>query len=130
MIDDYESDDELQARLGVVLARVDPPPTEVIAAAKASATWRTVDAELASLMYDSVLDRSESIGVRGGGGRLLTFSSPNAARIEICYGDGVVPLDTDHIGHFSCGSVRPGPISLRVTDDATGTVTQTEWFVI
>ena len=151
MIDDTETDDELASRLGRTLARIDPVPTEVIAAARASRTWRTIDAELAALLYDSALDGSEGVGVRGGGPRLLTFTSPEVtvelevrdgghrvvgqiagtpgARVEICHADGPAPVEIDDIGHFSCRSVGPGPISVRVTD-ANGTVTQTEWVVI
>jgi hypothetical protein len=152
MIDRYGSDDELMSRLGSLLAQVDPVPSAVIDAARASATWRTIDSELAALRYDSVLDRNEWAGVRGGGSRWLSFTSPNltielevlggrraklvgqvegagTGRVEICYPDATFPVETDRVGQFSCPS-HPGPMSVRVTDDATGTVTQTEWVVI
>lgn len=152
MIHDYEPDDELMSRLGEILARVDPVPEDVVAAAKASATWRTIDTELATLSYDSVLDRNELIGVRGGGSRLLTFTSPGitvelevlgggrgligqiggtaADRVEICFPHGAQSVETDALGHFSLSRPHRGPMSVRVTDDGAGTVFQTEWVVI
>lgn len=151
MIDDNESDDDLAARLGRILAQRDPVPQKVIHAAKASGVWRTVDAELALLLYDSVLDE-ESAGVRGRGSRLLTFTSAQItvdleitggsraivgqvdtegpASVEICYAEGAVPVDTDPSGHFSHGAGRAGPMSVRVTDNRTGAVVRTEWVVI
>jgi hypothetical protein len=151
VVDDNESEDDLAARLGGVLARRDPVPKEVIDAAKASAAWRTVDAELALLLYDSVLDE-EFAGVRGGGSRLLTFTSPRVtvdievlgrgrgmvgqvdgtgpARVEICSAGGAVPVETDASGHFSYGAGGAGPMSVRITDEHTNTVIRTEWVVI
>lgn len=150
MIDEHESDDNLAAWLGRVLAHRDQVPQEVIRAAKASGIWRTVDAELALLLYDSVLDE-ESAGVRGGASRLLTFTSARVtldveilgpdravvgqvdgtgpAQVEICYSDGAVAVDTDASGHFMHARGRAGPMSVRITD-AAGAVVRTEWVVI
>lgn len=151
MIDDDESDDGLAARLGRVLAQRDRVPREVIDAAKASGAWRSVDAELALLLYDSVLD-DEFAGVRGGGSRLLTFTSGRVtvdieilgrgggmvgqvdgagrARVDICYAESAVPVETDASGHFSHSGSRAGPMSVRITDDRAGTVIRTEWVVL
>src|SRR5436309_2911374 len=55
---------------------VDPVPERVTFAAKASLAWRTVDAELAELTYDSALDADRLTLVRGAAAaRLLTFSA-------------------------------------------------------
>jgi hypothetical protein len=151
-MDDFETDDELAGRLGQLLARIDPVPASVIVAAKASAAWREFDAELAVLLHDSVLDRNEWVGVRGGGTRLLTFASPEVTveleildsnrgligqvdgsgigTVEICRPEGSIPVEIDPIGHFSSRSVPAGPMSIRVTDNESGAVTQTEWVVI
>jgi hypothetical protein len=152
MIDEHESDDELATRLGRALARFDPVPRSVVTAAKASRTWRTIDAELAVLLHDSVLDRDQWAGVRGGGSRLLTFTSPDVtvelevlgwgrgligqvtgartARVEICHGNERTPVETDALGHFRSDTVPAGPVSVRATDAESGTVTQTEWVVL
>jgi hypothetical protein len=51
-------------------------PDEVIRAAKESWTWRTIDAELAALTYDSAVDTDALAGVRGVGTiRSLTFGT-------------------------------------------------------
>jgi hypothetical protein len=148
---DNENDDELAARLGRAIARRDPVPQDVIRAAKASGAWRTADAELAMLLYDSVLDE-EFAGVRGGGSRLMTFTSARVtvdieisgrdrvvvgqvegvdpAGVEICYAEGAVAVETDPSGHFSLPSGRSGPMSVRITDGRAGTVIRTEWVVI
>jgi hypothetical protein len=57
-------------------------PSEVIAAARASFTWRTIDAELAALSFDS-LDAGDLVGARSSGGpRSLSFEY-GAVSIEV-----------------------------------------------
>lgn len=151
MTDDYEQDDDLALRLGWALAQIDPVPADVVAAAKASGAWRSFDTELASLMYDSALASEELVGLRGTGCRLLSFASPDVTievevdgggrgligqitgirpiRLEVCSGEGSLPVEPDAVGHFTCRSVRRGPVSVRATDD-TGAVVHTEWVVI
>ena len=53
------------ATLRSVIDRADPVPPAVIAAAKASFTWRTIDSELAELVADS----AESLSAGAGRGR-------------------------------------------------------------
>src|SRR4051794_33213017 len=71
----------LLAELSEVFGHVDPVPPEVVAAARASFTWRTVDAELAvlaELAFDSLVDDTGGTLVRGAAAeqpRLLTFRS-------------------------------------------------------
>ncbi|MET0326995.1 MAG: hypothetical protein ABW219_17400, partial [Ilumatobacteraceae bacterium] len=54
-------DDELQAVLARALRTVDPVPDHVLAGARAAWTWRTIDEELAELVFDSA---AELTGVR------------------------------------------------------------------
>ena len=50
------------------------PFPSVLAAARGSFTWRTIDAELAELAYDSALDTERLTAVRSADtARLLTF---------------------------------------------------------
>lgn len=70
------TDDQVVQELAQAVAAADPAPADVVAAAKASLTWRTIDAELAALTYDSLLDDDQLATVRGGvtaGPRALTF---------------------------------------------------------
>jgi hypothetical protein len=151
MIDEHETDDGLMARLADLLDRVDPVPVDVLIAARASAAWRNVDDELAELVRDSASESDELAGVRGGG-RLLTFSSdaltlelevlaggrgitgqvagPRMPRIELHRPDGSRTVEADQVGRFSAREIGPGPLSLWLTDRASGTVTRTEWIVI
>lgn len=143
--------DELLARLGVLARGLDPVPGRVLAAARACATWQTVDTELADLIYDSVVDE-ELVGVRGGAARQLTFATaditvevevaalgringqlvpPQAADVEIRHPEGAVNVRSDDLGHFRAEGVPPGPISLRCrTGGPAGRVAHTDWVVV
>src|SRR5436190_24385792 len=77
---------EMLAELRSVIDEVDAPPADVVAAAKASFTWRTVDAdlaELAEITFDSLVDEEAGTLVRGAGQpRLLTFTA-TGVEIEV-----------------------------------------------
>lgn len=85
MSEPVDPDDALLAQLGDVLRRYDDPPRDVLVAAKELFTWRTVDAELASLTFDSLLD-DEPAGVRttAVAPRVLTFEADGlAVEVEV-----------------------------------------------
>src|SRR3954463_13001834 len=68
--------EDLLAELRLAALIVDPVPQRVTFAAKASLAWRTIDAELAELTYDSALDADRLTLVRGAAAaRMLTFSA-------------------------------------------------------
>ena len=114
----------------------DPVPAALVAAARATFTWRSVDDELAALLSDSA-DLALT-GVRGTGDRRLAFEAPQLviefvlvpgargsrlegqlappgpARIEVLSGDEVTEIDADQHGRFALDGVRNGPLSLRV----------------
>ena len=133
-----EADQELLATLRTVVQLADPVPERVQEAARASFTWRTVDAELAELAYDSLLDDDRLAGVRGDEAtRTLTFEGPSytvelevaeegdgrrllgqlvppaAATIEVRHSGGLLRLGADEVGRFSATGVAAGPMSLR-----------------
>ena len=77
-------DDALQELLGLALRQADPVPEHVLAAARGAFTWRTIDQELADLVFDSA---TELMGVRDHGGtRQLTFQAPGL-EIEVMVAD-------------------------------------------
>jgi hypothetical protein len=146
-----EPNDELFEELRSVLRRTDPVPAEVTDFAKAALGWRRLDAELAELLEDSVLDEAAAL-TRGGGGRSLTFRSddltidveiqdghllgqlappPAAATVELQGEDGTVvaSADTDGLGRFRLELGGEGRFRLRVArrDPAAGPV-ETSWF--
>lgn len=77
--------DETFADLKMLVRHLDPVPERVKAAARASAAWMTIDADLADLAeltYDSVVNE-QLVGIRGSGAvRQLTFETP-AHTLEI-----------------------------------------------
>jgi hypothetical protein len=149
-------DDELLDELRRASGRYDPPPASVIEAARASLTWRTVDAELAALAFDSALDRS-AVPVRSTGGpRQLSFNAPGLsievevspagarrrlvgqltppqpARIDVRHAGGITTVNTDTLGRFRADGIRAGPVSLRChpTDPPSAPRFVTEWVTV
>jgi hypothetical protein len=128
-------DDALLSELRTALAP-DPVPAAVVAAARASFTWRSVDEELAELLSDSA-DLALT-GVRGTGDRRLAFEAPQLviefvlvpgprgsrlegqlappgpARIEVRHGGAVAEIEADDQGRFVLDGIRKGPLALRV----------------
>src|SRR5437588_8786864 len=111
---------------------VDPVPQRVTFAAKASLAWRTIDAELAQLTYDSALDAERLTLVRGAAAaRMLTFSASGLtidleveetnglrligelapaqqAVITVRHAEGTTEVETDEDGRFRTGVVAAG----------------------
>jgi hypothetical protein len=71
-----ESDDEMLARLGRMLDRLDPVPPQVVIEAQALFGLRRLDEELAELVRDTAEDGSGVLVVRGEGDvRLISFET-------------------------------------------------------
>ena len=71
----HEPDDELEAELRRLAADREPVPAELVQAAVDAFGWRNIDAELAELVYDSLIDTDEASLVRGPPGqRLVSFA--------------------------------------------------------
>ena len=145
------SDDDLLELVGRALRAADPVPDRVLDGARAAWTWRTIDEELAELVFDSA---AELTGVRSEDtARQLTFRSPGmeievmvtdeatrrivgqlvppgAFTITLLVGDAALAETTDRLGRFSFDAVAPGPVRLVVADpDGTAVVT-TEWVLL
>lgn len=145
------SDDELLELVGRALRAADPVPDTVMNGARAAWTWRTIDEELAELVFDSA---AELTGVRSEDtARQLTFRAPGmeievmvvdeasrrivgqlvppgAFTIQLLAGDQEHTATTDRLGRFSFDAVSPGPVRLAVVDtDGTHVVT-TEWVLL
>jgi hypothetical protein len=127
----------LEAELRALAARLEPVPDRLVQAAVDAYAWRTLDADLAELVFDS-LDDQEAALVRGGQGeRLLSFQAstltieievtatgsarrligqlvpPQRADVEIRHQDDVLMIATDELGRFIADSLPAGPVSLR-----------------
>jgi hypothetical protein len=150
---DKMSDDQLLAQLAAALYAVDPAPEHVLNAARAAFTWRTIDAELAALVFDSAVE--DLLGVRSAETpRQLTFSTPGfeveliilsdttrriigqlvppqAAEIMLHHETGETVVRSDGLGRFAIDDVPVG--SVRITcrlEGEDGPVVQTEWTTI
>jgi hypothetical protein len=130
-------DEGLLQELRAAARRLDPPPASVLEAARASLTWRTIDADLAALEFDSAVDAAATAVRSGEGPRLLTFSAPGLsievevspigprrqlvgqlvpaqpARIDVRHAGGVSTVQADQLGRFGVDAVSAGPVSLR-----------------
>lgn len=103
------NDDELMAGVRRAFEILDPVPQEVLAAARSSITWRVPSATLAELAHDR--GGRAVAGVRGGTGRVLTFTCPGSTvEIEVS-GNG---RDREINGRLVPSS--PGVVEVRHRD--------------
>lgn len=142
---------ELIAALRKGLGQSDPVPSDVAEFAKASYTWRSIEAELAELEYDSAEEVLPS-GVRSSAtarmisfqvgqwmldieydessGRLMGAISPGAAyAIDLHSPGALFTTESDEVGRFTAEGISSGPLSmvLRFHD---GGVIKTQWVVL
>lgn len=154
---DPDLDERLFEEVHDLLRRTDPVPARVLTAARETLTWRAIDAELAELVYDSLLDSRESVGVRGDASpRLLTFEGEDVtidvevavigdrrrllgqvvpgqpAGIEIRHGEGRHTVHADDLGRFRVEDVASGPVSLRcrLLDESAPALIDTDWVAL
>lgn len=148
------SDDDLLGELGPVLAAVAGPPRAAVDAAKGLFTWRTIDAELAALAHDSLLDGADAPVRATGQPRILTFETdeltvevevdetpgarrligqltpPGPARLELRTAGEPFRGEADDLGRFVLAlPVERLRSSLRV-ERADGAVAETSWVVL
>ena len=146
-----EGSGDAMTMFSALAARMDPVPAAVLEAARSSFTWRTIDAELAEIAFDSVVEQPLA-GVRGPvtGPRLLTFEAPGlvvelevtevaerrrlvgqlvptgSADVDVRHGDGTTTATADDMGRFAVDEVPGGPVSVRVVRPDTDPV-ETDW---
>ncbi len=146
-----QHEEKLLSQLRRGLDESDPTPADVTDFAKAALSWRTIDAELASLTYDS-LDESNSATVRGVAvARMLAFESgkwtidlehepitghligriepAGQMTVELHVLDTVLVGETDELGRFSFDGVQTGPFALVIRFEGDEAV-KTEWFIL
>ena len=152
--DNDHGDDDLLRELRAVVSRVDPMPPELVAAARAGFIWRTIDAELAELTSDSVLDAGRMAAVRGvASPELRTFEAegltvevettpgpdglrllgqlvpPQPGSCEVRHGGGTTVVDIDDLGRFAAAGLEPGPVSISCRSAAGDLHVETDWFL-
>jgi hypothetical protein len=108
---EMEPDDALLAELAEALRPWTVPPPEVVEAGKQSFTWRTIDAELAVLTHDSLLDATPVLARSGTQPRMLTFEAGELTiELEVDSGAGQRRL----VGQLLPG--WPAELELRAGD--------------
>jgi hypothetical protein len=142
-------DDHAAAALTALFATVDPIPAAAMAAALDAFGWRDIDAELASLTFETAADQSLA-HTRGEAPRLLTFTCqdvtidlevaaddgavrllgqldpPRAADVRAEWAGGSVSIQSDARGRFQLVGLPVGRMRIAVLlDDAR---VATEWF--
>ena len=143
------SDDELFEALRDALTTAEDVPQSFVEAGKAAFVWRTIDAELAALTYDSAWESLEPVPIRSESATLrsLTFASegwtieveltpdgvlgqldpPEAGTIS-ARGDGgtLATAAIDDLGFFTLRPVPTAPYRLVCTTES-GTTILTGW---
>lgn len=135
------------------LVSTDPVPADVTDFAMAALTWRTIDAELAAIAFDSASEEMPT-GVRGSATeRMLSYETEKLsidieyrsstrrligqvapaqlATVELHHSRGTSTTVTDELGRFSFEDVESGPVSIVCTSQgADPDVIKTEWTVL
>ena len=149
---DLHDDDELLAQLGLALDETDPVPRDAIDVAKAVFDLGNADAELAELVFDSLLDealvvmRSDTLVDEA---RTLSFAIGNhrvdielsadgttllgqlhpaeRTRVELETTSGSREAEADDLGRFRF-TVERGSLRLRVVT-TDGLIVTTPWII-
>jgi len=146
-------DERLLAALRELFDRSTPLPPRVVEMAKESYTWRTVDAELAALTSDSLVDPPVG-SVRGTAApRSMTFEAgdlsievevassgpdrrmlgqivpPQPARIEVRQDDLTRTVEADEVGRFVIDGLGQGRLRLRCHLAGRRSIV-TEWMIV
>src|SRR5262245_56968082 len=130
-------DDELERELSLAAEMFDPVPVHLPAFAIEAFAWRTIDADIAELVFDSLA--AEVSLVRGADQpRVLTFQAGDlsieleiaadarpahrlvgrlvpaqTAEIEVRVGERPISVTSDGLGRFTATVPSTGPFSLR-----------------
>jgi hypothetical protein len=150
---DHADDDALLALLGEALRAAEPVPPHVLAAARGAVAWRTIDEELADLVFDSA---TELTGVRdhdGTASRQLTFRAqgievevmlvdpaerrlvgqlvpPQETEVRIDSPTDSVEQRSDAFGRFTFDSVATGPVRIGVAGADGQPDVVTDWVLL
>ena len=115
----WSDDDELLQAMGDALKSAGTVPRSVTLSGRAAWTWRDIDAELATLVYDSFLEGAASVrGDDQTATRLLIFEGAEDTSVEFEVGeDGLVgQLLPPEAGQVSLVSAAGGAVDAQ-TDD-------------
>ena len=146
---EWNDDEKLIEALREAMASAEDVPAAFVEAGKAAFAWRTIDAELAALTYDSALDPLDALAIRSESAilRSLTFASdgwtveleltPDAVLGQLdppdvgavtARGDGgkLATAEIDELGFFVLGPPPTVPYRL-VCQTQSGSTILTGW---
>ena len=146
-----QQEESLLSLLRRGLAQSDPSPADVTEFAKAALSWRTIDADLAQLSYDSS-EESNSASLRGvATSRMLAFEAgeltidleheplsghllgqldpAGSMTVELHVLDTVLVTESDELGRFSFDGIQSGPFALVIRLEGDEVV-KTEWVIL
>ncbi len=145
------ADDRLMAALGEAARAARDVPPEFTEAGKAAYTWRTVDAELAALTFDSAVEAvAPAVRAEEASPRFLTFAgaeltieleiSPDSivgqmvpsqpGHVDTCPASGAAATaELDEIGCFIIRPLPPSPFRLHF-HTAAGVSVLTTWITL
>jgi hypothetical protein len=145
------ADDRLMAALGEAVRAARDVPPEFTEAGKAAYTWRTVDAELAALTFDSAVEAAApALRAEEASPRFLTFAGAEltieleigpdsivgqivpsqAGHVDTCPASGAAATaELDEIGCFIIRPLPASPFRLHC-HTATGVSVLTTWITL
>ena len=146
---EWHDDEKLIQALRQALSAADEVPPAFVEAGKEAFAWRTIDAELAALTYDSALEPPAALAIRSESAilRSLTFASdgwtveieltpdavlgqldPPEPGTVVARGDGgkLIATEVDELGFFVLGPPPATPYRLVCTT-RSGTTIITGW---
>lgn len=147
-------DEPTVASLRSAVERFDPVPQRIREAGYAAFAWRTVEADLAALAYDSSTDERALVGVRGDSGpRLVTFTGedltvevevssdgrqrrlvgqlvpPAAQSVQVHHAGDTASTVSDELGRFLLEGIVAGPVRITCAREGHRRV-DTEWIML
>lgn len=122
----WDDDERLAADLAEAMRTERAVPPRFVAAAKAAFAWRTIDAELAAVTFDSA---------RGSADALAGTRAERASVRTLTFASSGLTIDVELTADALLGQVvpaRPGEVLLNVRDGSTRTapIDDLGWFVI
>lgn len=152
-------DQALLNELGEALRACDPVPDQWRFAALGSFSWRSLEADLAELTFDSMAGTAGAALVRGPATRerIVVFEAPGlrveielapgpgatgtyrvtgqlipevAGTVELRQATGSMTVTTDANGCFQADGVAAGPLSLRCSVPGGAAPVDTAWLIV
>ena len=134
MVDQWwSSDDRLLEVLKDALSTEHAVPPEFIAAGKAAYAWRTIDAELAALTYDSANDLVSATRAESATLRALTFASAGLTiELEVTPDALIGQISPVQAGRITAyvGATEPGAAEIGSTEAGSAVIDELGFFII